>query len=161
HLRLESAPIDEASGELEALVVVSLESGIVPLLKAEEVGRESHVAPPGELERVELLRIAGEPGRLALAEVELTGVLVQAEDRRDRRRSSFRHEEIGRDPFLRLGLIADLLADQVAQIHALDHLGPEVTAGRESAEKAPQDVARQAIALLHLFLFSKIRVWRQ
>ena len=91
------------------------------LLEADRVRRQHDVATARQLQGVRLLRIAGQTGDLALAQVELPRVLVV----REQPGAPFprphvpREEEVGGHPFAGLDRVADPLAHDVTEVHPL------------------------------------------
>ncbi len=53
---------------------------MLALLEPDRIRRQRHVAAPGQLQGVRLLRIPGQARRLALPQMEFAVVLVDAED---------------------------------------------------------------------------------
>src|SRR5579875_2176206 len=154
HLCLERASLDQPTGKLEALVGWAVQTGMSALLEADEVGDERHIAPLGKFQGVVLLGISGQARRLALAKMELAGVLVQAEDCWPRCPAMAGEQDIGRDPFTGLGLIAYLLPNQAIQLFPLQYLGFQIARLRQLSQEAAQDLPGERTARVH-FLHSR------
>src|SRR5262249_9657297 len=130
HLGLQAGALEQSLCEFEALVVAAggrlrwrVQAAAVraALLEADGVGREDDVAAAPELEGGRLLRIAGEAGHLALAEVILPGVLMVGKDPGPAftRRQVPRHKQVGGYPLAGLDAVADPFTDDVAEIDPL------------------------------------------
>ena len=87
--------------------------------EADRVRRQHDVATARQLQGVRLLRIAGQPGDLALAQVELPRVLVVRTPRGQAltRPHVSRQEEVGGHAFAGLDRVADPLAHDVTEVH--------------------------------------------
>lgn len=140
HLGLQAGPLGQPLVGRESLVILALQDGMPPLLETDGVRRERHVPACGQLQRVELLRVAGETRRLALSQMELPMVLMDTEDggmgpwRRWQK-------QVRLHPLPSLDGVAHLLPDAAGNGHALRHRRAERSGIGHSPHASPEDPA--------------------
>ena len=134
HLSQQGFSADKATCQL-MIFSLPFDRAPVPFLKRESVRCDDDVPTLGKLSTISLIRMAAEPDDLALAEIELPGMLMMSNDSRRHPADIFRKKDERLYPFRVFDSVLHGLANICATIHIAQCCWVERTARRAWAEQ--------------------------